>query len=68
MERISKTDHEYAGRQLKAGERFECEAQHVGLLLTLGRIEPEVGEPGYQLTQSEPRRERQRPRRGTPAQ
>lgn len=46
-ERTSKVAHEYAGRQLTAGERFEVEPQHVVLLLAIGRIEPEEGEAGY---------------------
>lgn len=62
MERISKVDHEYGGRQLKAGERFDCEPQHVWLLLAIGRITPEEGEIGYQPGASEPRRERSRRR------
>lgn len=47
MERISKGSHEYAGKKLQAGEKFEVEPKHIGLLLTLGWIEPEEGEPGY---------------------
>jgi hypothetical protein len=47
-ERISKVAHEYAGRQLSKGDKFECEEQHVNLLLAIGRLEPEEGEEGYQ--------------------
>lgn len=39
-EMISKTTHEYAGRTLSAGDRFECEAMHVALLVHLGRAVP----------------------------
>lgn len=45
--RISKTAHQYAGRDLSAGDQFDIEPQHVVLLLALGRIEPEKGEVGY---------------------
>lgn len=41
MQRISKVTHEYAGRQLKVGEAFDCDQAHVHLLLALGRIERE---------------------------
>lgn len=47
QERISKVAHEYAGRKLTVGEVFECAPRDVKLLLALGRIEPEEGEPGY---------------------
>lgn len=73
MERISKTDHEYAGVKLTAGDRFNVEPQDVRLLLVLGRIEPEEGEPGYQPESAhreqvnEPtRRERARRRNAAP--
>lgn len=46
-ERISKVVHQYAGRRLAVGERFECEPQHVALYLARGWIEPEQGEDGY---------------------
>lgn len=46
-ERVSKVEHEYAGRRLKVGERFDCEPQHVAMMLAIGRVEPEEGEPGY---------------------
>ena len=38
---------EYAGRTVLIGEGFQVEEAHVALLLQLGRIEPEKGEPGY---------------------
>lgn len=47
IERTAKVAQEYAGRYIKVGETFEVEPQHVTLLLTIGRIEPEEGEPGY---------------------
>lgn len=34
---ISVVRHEYAGRELKAGDEFEVEDKHVQLLTTLGR-------------------------------
>ncbi|MBI4291313.1 MAG: hypothetical protein HY661_07540 [Betaproteobacteria bacterium] len=40
-ERISKAHHEYAGRQLHPGDRFNVEPQDLELLLLLQRIEPE---------------------------
>lgn len=46
--RVAKIDLEYpVGKHVKAGEPVEVEPDHVLLLLTLGRIEPEEGEPGY---------------------
>jgi hypothetical protein len=63
MERTSKTDHEYGGRQLKPGDVFDVEPQHVELLLAIGRIEPVEGEPGYGEREPErPRAQRQRRR------
>lgn len=47
QERTSKAEHEYAGRKLSAGDKFNVEPQDVGLLLLLQRIEPEEGDPGY---------------------
>jgi len=47
VQRISRCEHEYAGVKLEAGDKFDVEPKHVGLLLLLGRIEPEEGEPGY---------------------
>ena len=46
-QRISAAPHEYAGRQYQVGDPFDCEAQDVALLLAIGRIAPEAGEPGY---------------------
>lgn len=45
--RTTKIPHEYWGKLLGVGEKFECEPEHVWLLLTMGRIEPEPGEEGY---------------------
>jgi hypothetical protein len=47
VERVSTCEHEYDGKKLVAGERFSVEPKHVGLLLLLGRIAPQEGEPGY---------------------
>ena len=41
-QRISKIAHQYAERDLTAGESFDVEPQDVSLLLLLGRIEAEV--------------------------
>ncbi len=46
-ERIAKVAQEYAQRRISVGERFHVEQQHVDLLLRVGHIEPEEGEPGY---------------------
>lgn len=46
-ERTAKVATEYAGRKLSVGERFHVEPNHVGVLLIVGHIEPEEGEPGY---------------------
>lgn len=48
-ERIAKVAQEYAGRQIGVGETFQVEAEHVYLLLTIGRIEPVEGESGYEV-------------------
>jgi hypothetical protein len=47
MIRVSKMVQQYAGRTVLVGEGFEVEEAHVALLLHLGRIDPEKGEPGY---------------------
>lgn len=47
IERVSACEHEYDGRKLAVGEKFDVEPGHIGLLLLLGRIQPEEGEPGY---------------------
>ena len=39
-EAISRCTHEYAGRQLSKGDRFEVEPKDVTLLVALDRIEP----------------------------
>ncbi len=47
VERVSICEHEYDGKKLAAGDKFGVEPKHIGLLLMLGRIRPEEGEPGY---------------------
>lgn len=47
VERVSACEHEYDGKKFSAGERFDVEPGHVGLLLLLQRIKPEEGEAGY---------------------
>lgn len=47
MLRVSKVEQEYAGRRVSVGERFDVEEAHVALLLHIGRIEPQRGDPGY---------------------
>ena len=75
--RISKDRHEYAGRWIEVGEEFDCEPQHVELMLVLGRIEPKEGErghaskelaadgPGSYLTRDMQPKRRGRPPKGT---
>jgi hypothetical protein len=48
-ERICKSPHEYAGRQVEVGQRFHVEPADVELMLAMGRIEREEGDkaPGY---------------------
>jgi hypothetical protein len=58
QKRISRMVQEYAGRLVYVGEGFEVEEAHVSLLLHLGRIEPEVGEPGYVKHRRKQSRER----------
>jgi hypothetical protein len=41
-ERISKVSHEYAGRQVKVGERFNVDAADVELMVAMGRVERDV--------------------------
>lgn len=41
MLRISKATHDYAGRTLHAGDKFDVEDDHVVILLALNLIEPE---------------------------
>ena len=41
-QRISKIAHQYAGRDLTAGESFDVEPEHIVLLLALGRIDAEA--------------------------
>lgn len=47
MLRVSRVEQEYAGRAVAVGEQFDVEEGHVALLLHIGRIAPEKGEPGY---------------------
>lgn len=49
MIRICKVPHEYAGRQVEVGERFDVEPAHVELAVALGRVEREPDDivPGY---------------------
>lgn len=47
MLRVSRVEQEYAGRSVAVGEQFDVEEGHVALLLHIGRIAPEKGEPGY---------------------
>lgn len=35
----SKMPHEYAGKNLEAGDEFDCEQDHIQLLSALGRAE-----------------------------
>jgi hypothetical protein len=44
MERICKMAHEYAGRQVEVGDRFEVEPGDVALMLAMGRIQREEGD------------------------
>lgn len=48
-ERICKTPHEYAGRQVEAGQKFHVEQADVALMVATGRVEREEGDavPGY---------------------
>lgn len=45
--RVAKVAQAYAGRDIRVGQAFEVEVDHVGILLTLGHIEPIEGESGY---------------------
>jgi len=47
QQRTAKIAQIYADRQIAPGETFAVEPKDVHLLLVLGRIEPERGEPGY---------------------
>lgn len=48
-ERICAIAHEYAGRQVKVGDRFEVEPGDVELMLATGRVQRESDDrvPGY---------------------
>lgn len=48
--RVVKDKLEYAGRNLRAGDSFDCELGHVELLLAFGKIEPVEGEEGFRPT------------------
>lgn len=40
---VSRTDHDYGGRRLKPGDKFEAELeQHATLLIALGRASPDL--------------------------
>ena len=63
VERISSCEHEYGGKKIVAGQKFDVEPKHVGLLLLLNRIEPQEGEPGYVKVDPEDRPVPRRSRR-----
>lgn len=46
-QRISITEHEYAGRKWRPGDVLDVEPGHVHILVALKRIKPEPGEFGY---------------------
>ena len=65
-------EHQYAGRRLRPGQRYECEPQHVALFTRLGwarpaeREEAEDRSLSYETRHMEaesPRRKRGRPRK-----
>ena len=37
---ITTAEHQYAGKRLYAGDPFDCEEQHVGLMLKMGWAKP----------------------------
>lgn len=37
---ITTAEHQYAGRRLRAGQRYDCEPQHVALMRRLGWARP----------------------------
>lgn len=45
--RVSKAIQRYAGKDIAVGESFDVHINNVKLLLAIGRIEPEPGEPGF---------------------
>ncbi len=47
-ERTARVDLDYARRHVKVGERFHVEPHDVDLLLKVGLIEPDEGDPGYE--------------------
>lgn len=54
MQRTAKIPHTYAGRDLTVGDTFECEQAHVPLLLAMGRIDREAGDPPAQFDGPQP--------------
>lgn len=62
VERISRQAHEYGGKKIPAGQKYQVEHKHVIVLLALGNIVPEEGElgyePGQQQAQAVPKRAR----------
>jgi hypothetical protein len=57
QKRVARDKLEYAGKVLKAGETFDCEAQDVEVLLAFEKIEPRKGEQGYKTRQMTARTE-----------
>lgn len=47
QKRVVREKLDYAGKVLVPGDEFECEVDHVELLLAYGKIEPKKGEHGY---------------------
>jgi hypothetical protein len=47
QKRVARENLDYAGKILKPGQEFECEVEHVEVLLAFGKIEPKKGEHGY---------------------
>lgn len=54
MKRTTKIPHTYAGRDLTVGDTFEIEDKDVPLLLAMGRIEREAGDPPAQFDGPQP--------------
>lgn len=47
QKRVAREKLEYAGRVLGPGDEFDCEVEHVEVLLAFGKIEPKKGDAGY---------------------
>lgn len=47
MQRTSKMNLRYAGRDIAAGATFDVHPNHIRILIALGRIEPAEGDHGY---------------------